>query len=119
MEAFILADRVLTKEHMSRQNARPKYLKKYDLPPHTPKNRTQTSAHRKPLTPLSSFNVPRTKDLLTGLVNLIERESSSPNSHKIEKYFTMSSEPSRDGGKKQKVGLLIRTLEPRSQYYDA
>ena len=62
MEAFILTDKVIAKEHMTRQSLRPKYLKKYEIPS---QNSTQTKIRpvvaRKVLTPIMSVNAPKTK----------------------------------------------------------
>ena len=67
MEAFVLTDKVITREHMTRQSTKPRYLKRYDLPSYTPNNKKRTVADRKPLTPITFVNAPRTKDLLTNI----------------------------------------------------
>lgn len=70
---------------------KPKYLKKYDLPPTALKPRTRTLPHRRPFLPISVVNAPRTKDLLSHLSNYQQMPKSSQPSMKIEKYFTLSS----------------------------
>ena len=67
MEAFILADRVIAQKHMETPTPRPKYLKKYDLPPHTPAVRVRTAPNRKHLKCMALINVPKVKDLLSDL----------------------------------------------------
>ena len=92
MEAFILTDKVIAREHMTRQSVKPKYLKRYEVSPTTPKNRIQTVVPRKILTPIVSVNAPRTKDLLVELIHSKkEINFNSPTNEKIDKYFTMAS----------------------------
>lgn len=80
MEAYILTDKVITKEHMTHKNARPKYIKKYDLTSTESKKRIRTVASRKPLAPIMFVNAPRTKDLLSQLSNPVETSLTTPQS---------------------------------------
>ena len=93
MEAFILMDKVIAKEHMSKHNNRPKYLKRYDLPLPSDKRKADTHIHRKPLTPLAFANAPRTKDLLTDISNIIETAPQSPLHRNMDKFFSIGGQP--------------------------
>jgi hypothetical protein len=97
MEAFILADRVLALTHSA--PARPKYLKRYDLPPRTPSTPQRLLLPRRPLAPANLLNAPRTKDLLATLACSQTDTSLSSSNHashplqnpKMDKYFTIAS----------------------------
>ena len=67
MEAFILADRVLASEHMNTIQAKPKYLKKYELSSTPTPSRKRPSPTFKPYHPILLLNAPRTKHLLKSL----------------------------------------------------
>lgn len=119
MEAFILAEKVITSEHMTPDKDRPKYLRKYDLPLTTSKPRIQTLPLRKPYHPAALVNASRTKHLLLQLIGNKENKDLAQSRTKIEKYFTASSQPFRGICRKTKNGLLIRRVEPRPLHYDA
>ena len=99
MEAYILTDKVITKEHMTHQNNWPKYIKKYDLSSSEYKKRIRTVASRKALAPIMFVNAPRTKDLLSQISKPTDTSlTASPTPRaceKIDRYFTASSESCR------------------------
>lgn len=72
MEAFILADRVLTKEHMSpRPKLELKYIKKYDLPTQTHSHfqiKKKTKNHRIIFNQTPTVDTRKVKNLLSSLI---------------------------------------------------
>lgn len=103
MEAFILAERVLTAQHMSRQDHKDlKYLKKYDLPSHCVRKRRlpNKSPSKENLLnhtqPLSSKKI---KNLLStikeDIIGSPHREEHTEEC-KINQYFSCQSDPSKN-----------------------
>lgn len=79
MEAFILQERVLTAQHMTKRDHKDlKYIKKYDLPtpPHPTHPHSKENAKRKYKVKRSPhFEPNKVKNLLSSLTDNIERTS--------------------------------------------
>ena len=130
MEAFILADRVVTKQHMSPLHPKdPKYLKKYDLPSSAP--RTQQISRRKMKMKENSMHQSHTnacqkvKNFLSTITEGIGCRHSQDKPWQevtFDKYFwcqTDQSKSSWEVRKSNKDALLIRPIKPQPQLYDA
>ena len=125
MEAFILADKVLTMHCMDQyQHQCPKYLKKYDIDsrhshfPNKHVNKIEKKPHRREETPTSI----KVKNLLSALAEGVEQRLSTGKikNGKIDHYFSsLSDSKTAVDSRKGKTGLLIRKIDPHSQQYDA
>lgn len=115
MEAFILADRVLARTHHVPE--RPKYLKRYDIPLHSSTTSHAPALPRRPLGSSHLLNTPKTKHLLKGLC--LEPAQSCLTSPKLDKYFTVADDSNHECFRKAKAALLIKTVDPHPQHYDA
>ena len=125
MEAFILADKVLTMHCMDQyQHQCPKYLKKYDIDsrhshfPNKHVNKIEKKPHRREETPTSI----KVKNLLSALAEGVEQRLSTGKikNGKIDHYFSsLSDSKTALDARKCKTGLLIRKIDPHSQQYDA
>jgi hypothetical protein len=129
MEAFILADRVVAKQHMSPLDRKdPKYLKKYDLPSSVP--RTQQIPRRKMKMKENSMRqshpigCQKVRNLLSTITEDMEcRHSQDKPTQEanFDKYFSCQTDPSKSSWevRKPKDALLIRPIQPQPQIYDA
>lgn len=125
MEAFILADKVLTMHCMDNyQHQYPKYLRKYDINsrhsyfPKKHANNVEKKPHRREETPTSV----KVKNLLSSLAEGVEQRFSSEKTknEKFDHYFAgLSDSKNIADNRKGKIGLLIRKIDPHSQQYDA
>jgi len=125
MEAFILADKVLTMHSMDQfQHQCPKYLKKYDIDSrksHLP-NKLFNKIEKRPHRREENHPSVKVKNLLSALAEGVEQKVSAGKmkNGKIDHYFSSFSD-SKNGAdaRMTKTSLLIRRIDPHSQQYDA
>jgi hypothetical protein len=124
MEAFILADRVVTAQHMGRVDHHElKYVKRYDLPTRSCNMTATPRGDSHPRTPLARSppaHSRKLKNLLSSLGSALQRRRTArpKENARIDKFF--SAPPQRHSpDRKGKSALLIRRVNPRCQQYDA
>jgi hypothetical protein len=128
MEAFILADRVVTKQHMARiDHKEPKYLKKYDLPTPIPRTKQIPRARRKMKEnairqshPTASLKVRNLLSTITEGMGCRHSQDKPTQEANFDKYFSCQTDPSKNTWevRKPKEALLIRPIQPQPQLYD-
>lgn len=128
MEAFILADRVVTKQHMARLDHKElKYLKKYDLPAAAPRTRLLPKQHHKTKEnalrqsqPAPSLKVRNLLSTITEGMRWRLSMEKAPQEASFDKYFSCQSDPSKNiwEARKPKDALLIRPILPQPHLYD-